>query len=719
MNSNPCMTPVFRLAPIALALAQFCSTACAQSDTLPSVVVTGSRDTYVVSSTSAATRTPTPVQQIPQSVVSIPKALVVDQGVTSVSDALRNVSNVNTIDMRDANNVTFKIRGFNAALVVDGMAMPGVFSNFESLVNVEQIDVLKGPAGNLFGSGQGASAYATMGGTIAITTSAPHGTPERSVGVSAGNYGAVGAHFDVNQPLSSDVAVRLVGEASRSGSESDGVFFRKNGLYPSLSWTPNAGRSVVIRARVVDGKTSDYSGLPTVGTLDTSSFTIPRSTHYTADGLPDSVTRTSGLNVQWAEKLTDQWTANVTLAHNKAFLNQKSVYVSADQGYGAGYECFGFGATGSSYNACGLQMWVDNQTTTFSPSLTGKFEALGAQHVVSTGVDIERTRDHEYMAYSNGAGLLGTISLLNPSMPTWVEPVTPADDKQQHNTYKSRAVYLQDQVNVGNWHLTGGLRYSRIEVVDIYNDGVMFANNNVSTNSKLTPRLGAVYDLTPAVSTFVGYSEGIKIPMGANFATPPKPEEFKQTEVGLKLAKWQGVTATVAWFDLQRRNAAATDPTTFKSYQIGQQQSTGVDADVTWRASSTLTVLAALSVQTAKVTENNLDETLVDKQLFNVPEKSARLAARYEPTGEFKGWGAGLGMTYRDALPGNDKNTYFTPAVTLWDAQLSYRKNGVRYGLNVSNLFDKKYFVPSAYFAGGNVIPAVRRTLAATADFSF
>jgi iron complex outermembrane recepter protein len=178
------------------------------------------------------------------------------------------------------------------------------------------------------------------------------------------------------------------------------------------------------------------------------------------------------------------------------------------------------------------------------------------------------------------------------------------------------------------------------------------------------------------------------------------------------------VTGTIAWFDLQRTNVAITD-SLGKSYQTGKQRSTGIDLDLQWRASNALTLLAAMTVQSAKIVEDSFNATLVDKQLFNVPERSARLAARYNASGSLAGWGAGLGVTYRDVLPGDSKNTFFTPAATVWDTQLSYQGHKARYGIGINNLLDAKYYVPSAYFGGGNVTPAAPRTLLVTADFSF
>jgi iron complex outermembrane recepter protein len=214
---------------------------------LPEVLVTGSKiNGYVVDSIDMGTRTNTPVEQIPQSIVVLPRALLEDQGVQTLSDALRNVSNVSSLDNRDSNNRGFKVRGFDSATVVDGVAMPGYFANQESLVNVERVDVVKGPSGGLFGSSQGVGGYATMGGTIGLSTSkATSAAALRQVGVHVGSYAEKGASFDLNQPIDSTLAVRLVGEVSRSNSETDKVFFKKNALFPSMSWTPSADTEVV------------------------------------------------------------------------------------------------------------------------------------------------------------------------------------------------------------------------------------------------------------------------------------------------------------------------------------------------------------------------------------------------------------------------------------------------------------------------------------------
>lgn len=677
--------------------------------TLPVVVIKANSPSSVVRRLSSATRTETPVREIPQSVVVINRDLIVDQGAQSVSDALRNASNVNAIDTRDSNNAVFRIRGFTSATVVDGVTMPGYFPNQESLVNLEQIDVLKGPAGALFGSAQGMGTFASLGGTVAMTTSqAQLGDASRMIGMQVGSFGERGASFNLNQPLNSSFAVRLAGEVLRSDSETEQVFFKRTALFPSLTWKPNTDSEFVVRLRKLNNTTLDYSGLPPYGTIIDAGSTIPRNRLVTANGLPDTTHESEGVNLQWNQLLNQHWKFSLIAAYNQVAIDQRGVFT------------FPFGGTGPGHLLAGARLWDEWKSTVISPSLTAELQTGEIKHTLNLGLDYEKTRDDAYMVFSNGSGLLSMtpVDLSNPVNPDWIEPIPPATaDEMQRNRYTATVAYVQDQLTIGSWHLLGSLRHSKIRVQDV---NLPWFINNHSRNTATTPRLGAVYDFSSVLSGFAGYSEGIKVPTGAVFAVAPKLETARQKEIGLRLTQWNGVTASLAWFELTRNNSIIADiANPGFSLQAGEQQSKGIDFDLRWQVSPAWSWLAAATVQEATISEDS-NPQLLNKQLFNVPEKTLRLATRYTFTkGSFSGMGLGLGLTYNSRLPGDQQNNYFTPAATVWDAQVAYPLKEARLGLNIHNLFDKQYYAPSAYFGGGQVIPAQPRTITATASYSF
>ncbi|MDD2828101.1 MAG: TonB-dependent receptor [Sulfuricurvum sp.] len=677
---------------------------------------------YSATSASVGTRTDTSIVEIPQSIITVKKEVIEDQGSKTLSDALRNVSNVNSVDKRDSNIVGFKIRGFNSATVIDGIAMPGYFPNQESLVNVERIDVVKGPSGALFGSSQGAGTYGTLGGTVAITTSEPEAVATQKLGMKFGSYGEKGGSFDINQPINNELAVRLVGEISDSDSETDNVYFKKKALFPSFSWRPSGQTSVVLRLRYLDDETLDYSGLPIKGTLDTSTHTLARSTNITANGLPATTTTSKGANLQVDQVIVKDWKFNLVAGYNEIEVDERGVYATTS----ADFFGMSYGSADISANLFGVRLWDKWKTTTLSPSVTGKFMTGSIEHTLMGGIDYEKTKDDAFMVVSDPLGYMISplngftpVNLTNPTYPNWVEPVAPSTPTQQ-NTYRSSVVYLQDQMDIGNLHLLGSVRHSRINIDDANTDPLFGGTSNHTTNTSTTPRVGATYEFTPEFSIFSGYSEGIKVPTGSKFTTPPKPEESEQKEIGLRLSKFAGISATLAWFDLKRKNAAVADSAhPGYSIQTGIQQSKGVDLDVLWEVNPSWKWIGAFTTQTAKITEDTTTSR-VGKQLFNVPEKSARIATRYDVMGgTLDGLGMGLGMTYRSELPVNTTNTAFTPSASVWDAQLSYKMAHARYGININNLLGKEYYIPSAYFGGGQVTPASPRTVMATAMFTF
>ena len=109
----------------------------------------------------SSTRTSTPIEQLPQNINVITRSLIDSQLSITLSDAVRNASNVQPVDTRMIGNVEqtpVKIRGFGAELWTDGFAGNlFIAGDRDGLVNVERVEVLKGPSAVVYGGGAGAS----------------------------------------------------------------------------------------------------------------------------------------------------------------------------------------------------------------------------------------------------------------------------------------------------------------------------------------------------------------------------------------------------------------------------------------------------------------------------------------------------------------------------------------------------------------------------------
>ncbi|WP_428354955.1 TonB-dependent receptor plug domain-containing protein [Methyloprofundus sp.] len=126
---------------------------------------------YNVFDASSATKTDTPIMEIPQSIQVIPKAVLRDQDLQTLGSAVENVSSVVAPKTTELLTSEFIIRGFKSQFYTDSMPTYGQGNGADplSLVNVERIEVVKGPTSTLFGGGLGAP----TGGLINVVSKQP------------------------------------------------------------------------------------------------------------------------------------------------------------------------------------------------------------------------------------------------------------------------------------------------------------------------------------------------------------------------------------------------------------------------------------------------------------------------------------------------------------------------------------------------------------------
>ncbi len=166
------------------------------------IIVTGNQQTpYLQPNASTATRTDTPIRDIPQSIQVIPQEVIEDQQVIRAEDALNNVSGVTFSGGSEGQGLNVVIRGFTGSpVLVDGFrdyASVGGSDLFPDTAIIERIEVLKGPASILFGQIE-------PGGIVNVVTKQPLSNPFYEAEVQLGNYGFARPRIDISGPLTSD-----------------------------------------------------------------------------------------------------------------------------------------------------------------------------------------------------------------------------------------------------------------------------------------------------------------------------------------------------------------------------------------------------------------------------------------------------------------------------------------------------------------------------------
>jgi iron complex outermembrane receptor protein len=136
---------------------------------------------YKVANASTATKTDTPIFDTPASIQVVSRALMDDQQVISLDSALKNVSGVFKSFSFGGQIENFNIRGFevNRRVFRDGFLNPS-FNEYET-ADLERVEVLKGPAGFLYGRIE-------PGGMINLVTKRPRAQPYYSLQQQFGSY---------------------------------------------------------------------------------------------------------------------------------------------------------------------------------------------------------------------------------------------------------------------------------------------------------------------------------------------------------------------------------------------------------------------------------------------------------------------------------------------------------------------------------------------------
>lgn len=164
-------------------------------DTLPAAehieVIGRAQSLYRSDDGSFATRTNTPLEDVPQSVQVLPETLMDDQAARQLTDLYRSISGLSVYSY---SSVTF--RGFRQdEILYDGLR-GDPFNGFAvpQLFNIKRVEVLKGPSGAIYGSGE-------PGGVINYVTKKPTAHPHHSVQLGLGNDDFVSGAVELSGPL--------------------------------------------------------------------------------------------------------------------------------------------------------------------------------------------------------------------------------------------------------------------------------------------------------------------------------------------------------------------------------------------------------------------------------------------------------------------------------------------------------------------------------------
>lgn len=668
---------------------------------------------YRALTATTATRTPTPLEQIPQSIQVITRPLMNDQNNLTVSDALRNVSSVQGTNplQTPAYNSTY-IRGFAAEQWVDGLTTYYNPGNRDSLINAERIEVLKGPSAILYGGGVGSP----VGGVINTVSKLPTDGAFYSGGLIVGSNSYYQPYFDVNQPLSSDgtVLFRMTGAYTGADSFVDVLETRAWSLFPTLMLTNRGDTKLVLQGQFSDWKQQEYQALPATGTL-TGGFRIANSLFPGPAGIPKSYSRLNSGTLLLDHTFDDTWSGSVQARYSKTeFAEYAQNYVGTD------FAANTPSVPPSSWNLLNLDLTQEQTEFSIAANALAQFNYGETRNKLVLGLDYSRVTDKgQMLADFNDLFTLGLVDLASAT-PTFQPYVPPANIAANtvadgDNTYTTTGAYVQLQTALWDrLYLLAGLRLANLKIDSV---SPVFMTTDTTDTTKLLPRIGLAYEMVPGVSLFAGYSQGMKGNPFVVYAGTPEPEESEQYEAGVKFNTSFGLSGSAAVFKIDRTGVPIAVGLT--SVPEGEQRSRGFDMDLLWQPDRQWQVLANYA---------HIDATLVNavpgvaaagNQLNIVPANSGRLWVNYRFDSEaLAGWRIGAGVYAASGAYVDLANDFKTSGYYTADASIGYASRYFDISVTVRNLTGQDYYQPFNYY-GGRVAPGDERSVLANLAFKF
>ncbi|BCX54073.1 MULTISPECIES: TonB-dependent receptor [Comamonas] len=649
---------------------------------------------------TSATKIEAPLRDIPQTVNVVPQSLLRDQVAQSMQDALKAVPGVG-FSHGDGQRDQVTIRGFSAIAdqFVDGLRDDALY--FRDLSNIEQIEVLKGPASVLYGRG-------SSGGLINRITKKP-GVNLSEVGLTLGRWNQRRGEFDLARaPQDSVVSYRLTGAIERADSYRDQQFLDRKALAASVLIKSSSDTSVLLQADYLkDSRLTDF-GIPA---YQGRPVNVSPGTYYGAANARDvdvSRAEVASLGATLNHRISDSLSLrnalrfyDYSLDRNNTLVgsvNEKALTASLTRG-----------------NVQRDENGFFNQT-----ELTQKLELAGMKHQLLYGFEFGR-QSKDLLSYSRAN--VATVSLFNPVLPTLPLRIDGKPAADNHSVFKVASAYLQDLVTISpQWKALAGVRYDRFQQET--HERQPGKPDLSRTDTAWSPRVGLVYQPSSAWSYYASWSKSFQ-PSGETFALAANnaqlaPEKTTSQEVGVKWDLPDGkASVTASLFKLERTNIKSVDSTSNTVVPLGVQRTNGLELTFAGEIAPSWQVWAGYAFLDGEMTTSpavDAGQPVQGKRPTLTPRQSANL---WVTKALGHGFGLGGGLNYVGARFANPGNTVTLPGYTTVDAMAYYRVGPWDVQLKLNNLLNRRYIVAGHGSVPNLNLPGAPRSAQVVARYRF
>lgn len=644
-------------------------------------------DGYIAEGTSTATKTNTPLLDIPQTITVITEDFAEDTGSLTLGQALLYVPGV-TVQQGEGHRDQVTIRGqeTNADFFTNGVRDD--IQYFRDLYNVEAVEVLKGSSAIVFGRGG-------AGGVINRVTKEANFERTFEGTATLGSYDKRYFTADVGNKISENFAIRLNAMYENSEGFRDHYEVERVGINPTATF--KFSKNTKLKASYeyrYDDRTVDR-GVPS----DSATNEPLRGFQDTFFGNPDaSFTEFTGhvATVTFEHKFDGGVQMRSHFSYNdydKFYQNimpGSSVDASGD---------FLIGGSATNDDAGGYNNDTQRESFFWQTDFSYSFKTGDLfKHNVVAGFEYSHQDQVNQRfvptfpgpvsgtAVMNGADIVG--QRININSPTNFDAVEFNErTRNRHSEVENTSVFIQDQIEIGKYlELIGGVRFDRFDI------DFEEADDNVKrsrTDEEYSPRIGVVVKPFEGLSLYGSWSRTFLPSAGDQFDNLSssnanfEPQEFENSEIGFKWEFMPRLYLTGALYHLDRTNQPFTVGT---DLQAGETETKGVEVALSGYLTDDWQINLGYTNQKSEIKFGSNQGNSVE----GVPENQFSLWTRYQFT---KMFGAAVGVIHQSDHFASSGNSVTVPGYTRVDAALFADINEKWSAqLNIENLFDKDYF---------------------------
>ena len=682
--------------------------------------------------------------EVSQAITTVTKELITDRGITRLGDVVKNVSGVTQTSFYN----NYAIRGvtqqasYRESRLMNGMVTSHIFFSQPMMMNVERVEVIKGPASMTFSS-------TDAGGSINIITKKPLKTDRKEVSLSVGSYQTVVGALDFTGPLnkSKTLLYRLNLGYENGKSFRDLQFKKAYMIAPTIAYVPNEKTNISFEFVMSNNSNRLDRGQPIfkANPGDRPALTSTPITY--AIGAINDINKTLDLN--FMGNLTHKFTDNlsINMAYMKHIWNEDLTELRTDNN-------FGKDSHGVIQRDKVQLRYVQRNSNFF----TDNFNAyLNYDWKLGENFKNKSVLGYDLVMFEVGHGGTNTVrdytgdknaGTLTPRIPHWdltkegqyrvMYPgfYQPQARRMQETTpmyFSTNSAYFMNQMELWNRLIFNiGLRQEWYTDKNFYKR----KNEEIVKQNKFLVRAGLMYKATKNINAYASYIEGFQMKTDAYLGYDGfrrdmntglyvreafKPKTTRMYEFGAKTEWLEGkLHASIAYYDIKQNNILTYDDTVYNGAvdelmtEGGTERNKGLEIDVMGRILPNWLVNAGYAYNDSKVTDQRRGTYRKD----NAPKHTFNLWTRFDvKEGFFKNLGLGAGLNYSAEKISWQEPDLVLPDYTIVDAAVYYKIKDMQLSFNINNIFNKTYWLGA--FNYPRLFPGTPRNVMFTVRYTF